>query len=757
MNQSYTQQRSPSRGSSLTPKRNEPQNTKERLDYTRSGPSSRTTNPDYTRSEVKTTKPKRMKSPPNSDDYTRSDGAGETLIKSVIANLTKTNQKSTCHSKESFDYTKSGCSERGASTSDYKWSGTSKPKTKIPTLNGTTLRPFNGNGNAHFGPNEQTLNSSPKKETCRTDSNNINSEMGALLWAAVVELEAISRSMSSEEALRILSRDRKLEIAEQINDIAEFMKQVVVNHLKVNPANLNMEEKAKQHRNDSQLDEFARSATAKAADTRQKPLSYKEENPRDDRKNQSDGSAQQVDRALPDRAEQAEKSDINLGTQNQIKPFEQIGKCISMLNQLAGILGDEDTVSLPFETKDSIINTITKIGGIFTSCSAKIEPRCSSAPLKVVAEKLDKLAEILRSSINYLHKSKRLEAAQVIRNLITATNGWLNKTNYKSVPLESVRESKIKNTEDRIKNSSKPTNKQGILLNNDEMVIPFRNLSKEDRVAYYKHLKISSEQFGEMENFPKFNIGRKPLNPAKLGGLNRMVTVQFDSPTEYRTMCDKLEKNRLLMNGSLNIEKISCNKNGKSTIICETEAQKETLKEALSSMELEAENAKIKNFSFAIFGILKAKNSEDIVSELSRRDKKRFKKGEFEISERFPISKSKDAVVLSCKESMRSSIIRNPYVFLGIKRHKLNNFIELIQCYKCSKFGHKTNCCTEKTLSCPNCAEKHSLKDCKMNFSPKCSNCSRLSSAKENRHSSWDVRCPYRRIWIEENKNYANG
>ena len=440
--------------------------------------------------------------------------------------------------------------------------------------------------------------------------------------------------------------------------------------------------------------------------------------------------------------------------------LETVKKGALSLKNLASVLGDESKSSLSLGIKKFTIKTIRDYSQILENCSEKSETLPSIKPLGLVSDKLNKLAVILEESINHLPKATRVDAAITIRNLVTVIESCSRKAENEMAPLELATETNALDSLDHnpvLKNTNiKVENAMGTLTNEGNAPTQSCTRSSNKGLDYYKNLNVSSEQFRRIENFPQFNTGKKPVNPTTLSGLNRMVTVRVDTPEDYLAMCDGLENCENLRNGSLNIEKISCNKHGKSTIICETEAQKETLKATLTNMNLKPEDARIKNFSFAIFGIQKHKTSDSIASELSRRDKMRFKKEDFVISERFAISKTKDAVVLSCKESMRTAIIEKPFVFLGTRRYTLNNFIELIQCFNCSKFGHKTNRCPKKTPSCPNCAGNHSLKDCESNFTPKCSNCS-LVTVEENRHSSWDVRCPYRRLWIGKQKKFLNG
>ena len=92
------------------------------------------------------------------------------------------------------------------------------------------------------------------------------------------------------------------------------------------------------------------------------------------------------------------------------------------------------------------------------------------------------------------------------------------------------------------------------------------------------------------------------------------------------------------------------------------------------------------------------------------------------------------------------------YLYIGEKKYKINEFIELIQCYRCSKFCHRMTERTANKQSCPNCAEEDELKDCTTSYEPKCSDC-KSAKVKEIRHSSFDIRCPFRLNWIGLQKN----
>ena len=280
-----------------------------------------------------------------------------------------------------------------------------------------------------------------------------------------------------------------------------------------------------------------------------------------------------------------------------------------------------------------------------------------------------------------------------------------------------------------------------------------RDLEKDGRVEYYKSLDLKTESFDSLNKLPDFNTGRKPIKPTDFTRLERMLTVKVESPEEYTTLNKDIDECQQFGNGEIDINKMTCDKNGKVTILCDEEDQKDMLIDYLKNKSYDAKPIKFKNFTFSVFGIPKLKSSEQVLSELETRDSGRFNKSGYKISDRFPIDKAKDAIVLSCNVEMTIKINKKPYIHLGKKIYRLQHFIELIQCFKCSKFGHKTEECRSKNLCCPNCASEHELKECRTNYIPKCGNCLSLDLGNLT-HSSWDVRCPYRHKWIKKQKGY---
>lgn len=281
------------------------------------------------------------------------------------------------------------------------------------------------------------------------------------------------------------------------------------------------------------------------------------------------------------------------------------------------------------------------------------------------------------------------------------------------------------------------------------------DVSRARRAELYKSRNIEDASFVKKNHMPDFRIGRRPLNQANPDILYRMITVDCKTPEEFVQLDSDLDKIDQINCGLINIDSLDVNKFGKVTITCENQEQKDDLFATLGESGYHPREIRKKNFNFALFGIDKNKSSQDVLDEMRRKDATKFE-GVILLN-RFNMNNIKDIIVFSCNEESRGLIAKQPHVHIGKKRFKLQNFIELIQCFKCSKFGHKSEYCQANKLSCPNCAGNHQLKDCLLSHVPKCSNCSSLKTVGGTDHSSWDVRCPYRKLWVIRQRTLSYG
>ena len=88
-------------------------------------------------------------------------------------------------------------------------------------------------------------------------------------------------------------------------------------------------------------------------------------------------------------------------------------------------------------------------------------------------------------------------------------------------------------------------------------------------------------------------------------------------------------------------------------------------------------------------------------------------------------------------------------LYLGCKVQEAMDYVHLVQCYNCNRFGHKADACQRRTSSCLYCAGSHRSHTCTLKKQPrdyKCVNC--LHSNNNNHtanadHTANDQLCPF--------------
>lgn len=123
--------------------------------------------------------------------------------------------------------------------------------------------------------------------------------------------------------------------------------------------------------------------------------------------------------------------------------------------------------------------------------------------------------------------------------------------------------------------------------------------------------------------------------------------------------------------------------------------------------------------------------------------------------------------VFEVSPDMRRLILSMGKVSVNWMKCQAKDYIPVIRCYKCNRFGHFSKDCQEEEEICGKCSEKHPTRNC--NKTPdayKCINCTRsnVHNAKygnkeiEQNHSAFNLNCPsFKRIQkiIIEKTNYG--
>jgi hypothetical protein len=103
--------------------------------------------------------------------------------------------------------------------------------------------------------------------------------------------------------------------------------------------------------------------------------------------------------------------------------------------------------------------------------------------------------------------------------------------------------------------------------------------------------------------------------------------------------------------------------------------------------------------------------------------------------------------VFELSPKLKQIINKMQTINIGWQACVWNDFIHIIRCFKCNKFGHKSTDCKESHDSCGLCSESHKTKDCKkLKSEHSCINCKQFNSIKQQEilatnHSSFDKSC----------------
>lgn len=101
-------------------------------------------------------------------------------------------------------------------------------------------------------------------------------------------------------------------------------------------------------------------------------------------------------------------------------------------------------------------------------------------------------------------------------------------------------------------------------------------------------------------------------------------------------------------------------------------------------------------------------------------------------------------------------LMKERKIFIGWDRCRLVECVDLLRCYNCSGFQHRSADC-KRTKACPRCSENHDLKECKEE-KRECTNCKfAVKNYQLNldiQHEAWSSECPtfLRRLNVQRRK-----
>lgn len=215
-----------------------------------------------------------------------------------------------------------------------------------------------------------------------------------------------------------------------------------------------------------------------------------------------------------------------------------------------------------------------------------------------------------------------------------------------------------------------------------------------------------------------------------------------------------------IKSGDIKIDYINLHKNGNTYIHCGDAESKQKLADLLPEIGQKLNEVERK-FDFFKIGPISYETSQEEAEKAIRNKFENLNEYENRNSQisfhtKIRYNDHSRFLVYKAEHKLCNNIVENKFMHIGFTRVAIETFIPLIQCHKCSRFGHMNGHCWYKKLRCPNCAEGHRLEDCQNPKNKKCANCA--TKGWESNHHSWAKACPIRieymqmRIWLKGNK-----
>lgn len=200
------------------------------------------------------------------------------------------------------------------------------------------------------------------------------------------------------------------------------------------------------------------------------------------------------------------------------------------------------------------------------------------------------------------------------------------------------------------------------------------------------------------------------------------------------------------------VKSMSESKKGSIIIKCNDHESVEVMKSKLNdviSEKYECDIEKPKEFKpvIKVVGISEYDDDEEKLLSVIRTQNE-LESADLEIMFVREIKKSQSkyyTAYVRTDKSTFNKIMRKGRLNILWDRVKCYEHVNLLRCYKCSRFGHIADKCTSEKEICGNCSGEHPTKSCVAEDS-KCPNCvfknSELRLNLPVDHAAWDIKCP---------------
>jgi hypothetical protein len=278
----------------------------------------------------------------------------------------------------------------------------------------------------------------------------------------------------------------------------------------------------------------------------------------------------------------------------------------------------------------------------------------------------------------------------------------------------------------------------------------------EEKTRQIETLQCQKKTGDVIQDAPSHIEKKRPYSEAVIGNRQKTaeqktfkLTIKSKSSHSIEHMMTLVKTKVNPVDMKLGITAFKGLRNGR--LLIETQSKKEI--DALSNTinevcgeELEASTPRRRNPRLIIYNVPDEVNMEN-AKELIIKQNSELCIGNDDITPKYLFKDKRKAnnLVIEVNSTTRMKFLRNK-MKLGWYMCNVDDYIKINRCYNCSKYNHRAQEC-KSDLTCPICAENHSLRECKASKEQhKCINCTNFNKYNQKspvnaNHSSLDNSC----------------
>lgn len=309
----------------------------------------------------------------------------------------------------------------------------------------------------------------------------------------------------------------------------------------------------------------------------------------------------------------------------------------------------------------------------------------------------------------------------------------------------------------RLKSSS--TNEDDIKMTLNEIIDMLNDLKNENRELKEEIKSLRNDLF-------KNDVTYSQITAHKVGNNNEpVIIIKPKNNQESQITKSEIKKKVNPSDMSVGISMVKECKHGAIVIGCENREGLGKLKSSITEQlgsNYNISQTKLKKPRVKVFNVEKVdtENDNELFQKIFNQNdiKQQVKCNDVKMSVIFKkdcINKRECNVIIETDPALHKVLIEKEKINIGWKRCRVENYVSVVRCFNCSRYGHMKAECKSETPVCPFCMEDHVLQECKadkMDF--KCVNCKYANDKfKLNlnyNHCALDKQCP---SWLNVVRN----